>query len=45
MLDDGLLDPLPDAAFALHVMPNGPHGIFSGKAGPLLASADSFKSA
>jgi hippurate hydrolase len=40
MLEDGLLDPLPDAAFALHVMPNAPHGIFSGRAGPLLASAD-----
>ena len=26
MLDDGLLDPLPDAAFALHIMPNAPHG-------------------
>jgi hippurate hydrolase len=40
MLEDGLLDPLPDAAFALHVMPNGPHGVFSGRGGPLLASAD-----
>ena len=40
MLEDGLLDPLPDAAFALHIMPNGPHGVFSGRAGPLLASAD-----
>ncbi len=40
MLDDGLLEPLPDAAFALHVMPNAPHGVLSGKAGPLLASAD-----
>ena len=40
MLDDGLLDPLPDAAFALHVMPNAPHGIFAGRAGPLLASSD-----
>ena len=40
MLEDGLLDPLPDAAFALHIMPNGPHGIFSGRAGPLLASSD-----
>jgi amidohydrolase len=40
MLDDGIIDPLPDAAFALHVMPNGPHGVFSGRAGPLLASAD-----
>ncbi|WP_448586355.1 M20 metallopeptidase family protein [Thermaurantiacus sp.] len=40
MLADGLLDPLPDAAFALHVMPNAPHGVFGGRAGPLLASAD-----
>lgn len=40
MLDDGLIDPLPDAAFALHVMPNAPHGLFSSKAGPLLASSD-----
>ena len=40
MIDDGLLDPLPDAAFALHVMPNAPHGVFGGRPGPLLASAD-----
>lgn len=40
MLDEGLIDPLPDAAFALHVMPNGRHGLFMGKPGPLLASAD-----
>ncbi|MFN3592446.1 MAG: M20 family metallopeptidase [Thermaurantiacus sp.] len=40
MMEDGLLDPLPDAAFALHVMPNAPHGVFGGRAGPLLASAD-----
>ncbi len=40
MLDDGLLDPLPDAAFALHVMPNLERGVFGGRAGPLLASAD-----
>ncbi len=40
MLDDGLLNPLPDAAFALHIMPNGPHGIFSGRTGALLASSD-----
>jgi amidohydrolase len=40
MLDDGLLDPLPDAAFALHIMPNAPRGIFTGRAGPLLASSD-----
>ena len=43
MLDDGLIDPLPDAAFALHVMPNAPHGVFGGRAGPLLASADKLR--
>ena len=42
MLDDGLIDPLPDAAFALHIMPNSPHGLIAGRAGPLLASADQF---
>ena len=40
MLDDGLIDPLPDAAFALHIMPNAPHGVFTGRAGALLASSD-----
>jgi len=43
MLEDGLLDPLPDAAFALHVMPNAPHGLFTGREGPLLASADTLR--
>lgn len=43
MLEDGLLDPLPDAAFALHVFPNAPHGVFGGRAGPLLAAADQFR--
>jgi amidohydrolase len=42
MLDDGLIDPLPDAAFALHIMPNSPHGLVAGRAGALLASADQF---
>jgi len=47
MLEDGLLggtggDPLPDAAFALHVMPNAPHGLVTGRAGPLMAAADQF---
>lgn len=42
MLEDGLIDPLPDAAFALHIMPNSPHGLVAGRAGPLLASADQF---
>lgn len=40
MLEDGLLDPLPDAAFALHVMPNAPHGLVAGRTGPLMAAAD-----
>jgi len=40
MLDDGLIDPLPDAAFALHVMPNARHGQIAGRAGALLAAAD-----
>jgi hippurate hydrolase len=42
MLDDGLIDPLPDAAFALHIMPNSPHGMVAGRTGALLASADQF---
>jgi hippurate hydrolase len=40
MLDDGLIDPLPDAAFALHIMPNARHGVFGGRAGALLAATD-----
>ncbi|WP_088310550.1 M20 metallopeptidase family protein [Novosphingobium sp. B 225] len=47
MLQDGLLGgrdgkSLPDAAFALHVMPNAPHGLVAGRAGPLMAAADQF---
>ena len=40
MLDDGLISPLPDAAFALHIMPNSPHGLIAGREGALLAAAD-----
>ena len=40
MLEDGLLDPLPEAAFALHVWPNAPHGRIEGRAGAMMASAD-----
>ncbi|MEO8927701.1 MAG: M20 family metallopeptidase [Caulobacteraceae bacterium] len=40
MIDDGLLDPLPDAAFALHISPNMPAGVFASRTGPLLASSD-----
>jgi hippurate hydrolase len=41
MMDDGLLtDPTPDAAFALHISPNMPRGMFGSRHGSLLASAD-----
>ena len=40
MLDDGLLDPLPDAAFAIHIMPNARHGVIGSRDGALLAAAD-----
>jgi len=40
MIEDGLLDPSPDAAFALHIMPTAPHGLVAGRSGPLLAAAD-----
>jgi amidohydrolase len=46
MLNDGLLGggadgtALPDAAFALHVMPNARHGLVAGRAGALLAATD-----
>jgi amidohydrolase len=52
MLDDGLLggenssrtdDPLPDAAFALHIMPNARHGMVAGRPGALMAAADQFE--
>ena len=43
MIDDGLLDPLPDAAFALHISPNMPVGVFAGRTGALLASSDKLR--
>ncbi|MBI1943460.1 MAG: amidohydrolase [Betaproteobacteria bacterium] len=44
MIDDGLLaDPAPEAAFALHVMPNAPAGSFGARPGPMLASADELR--
>jgi hippurate hydrolase len=43
MLDDGLIDPLPDAAFALHIMPNAPWGVVGGRTGALLASNDKLR--
>ena len=49
MLDDGLLGgegtgrPLPDVAYALHVMPNARHGMIAGRAGAIMASADELR--
>jgi len=40
MIAEGLLDPLPDAAFALHIMPNYRHGVLTVRAGAMLAAAD-----
>lgn len=41
MIEDGLLDdPAPDAAFALHISPNHAAGKVVGRAGAMLASAD-----
>jgi hippurate hydrolase len=41
MIEDGLLeDPAPDAAFAIHIMPNAPEGLLASRPGPLLAAAD-----
>ena len=43
MLEDGLIDPLPDAAFALHISPNMPKGVIASRGGPLLASSDKIR--
>ncbi|HEU0309870.1 MAG TPA: M20 family metallopeptidase [Sphingomicrobium sp.] len=41
MIDEGMLgDPLPDAAFALHIWPTLPHGTVACRAGAMLASTD-----
>lgn len=43
MIEDGLLDPLPHAAFALHISPNMPRGVFAGRTGAQLASSDKLR--
>jgi amidohydrolase len=43
MIEDGLIDPLPDAAFALHISPNMPAGVIATRTGPLLASSDKIR--
>jgi amidohydrolase len=42
MIEDGLIDkhPKPDGAFAMHITPNVPTGIFTAKAGAFMASTD-----
>lgn len=41
MIADGLLDiARPEAAFALHISPNAPAGVFVGREGAILASTD-----
>jgi amidohydrolase len=42
MIEEGLLEPRPDFAFALHASPYTAPGTFAGKGGPLMASADVF---
>lgn len=40
MIEEGLLEPLPQAAFALHIMPNQRHGLLTSRAGAIMAAAD-----
>ncbi len=44
MIEDGLIDrhPKPDGAFAMHISPNIPAGVFTAKAGAFMASTDNF---
>ncbi|AKM08948.1 M20 metallopeptidase family protein [Croceicoccus naphthovorans] len=43
MIEDGLLDPKPDAAFAYHIIPNAPHGLFVCREGALMAASDAIE--
>lgn len=45
MIEEGLIDadPKPDAAFALHIIPNIKTGTFAGRAGPIMGSADAWQ--
>ena len=46
MIEDGLIDvhhPRPDAAFAMHITPNVPTGVFTAKAGAFMASTDTIE--
>ena len=43
MIEDGLLDPKPDAAYAIHVIPNAPHGLIGARAGAIMVAADQLR--
>jgi amidohydrolase len=45
MIEEGLVetDPKPDAAFALHIIPNIKTSTFAGKPGPIMSSADAWR--
>lgn len=45
MIEEGLIDadPKPDAAFALHIIPNIKTSTFAGRAGPIMGSADAWE--
>lgn len=45
MIEDGLIDrhPKPDGAFAMHISPNIPAGVFTAKAGAFMASTDTIR--
>ena len=45
MIEDGLIDrhPSPDGAFALHITPNIPSGVFASRQGPFMASTDTIE--
>jgi len=42
MIDEGVLDGV-DAAYALHITPNGPAGYVFSRPGPIMAAADEFR--
>jgi hippurate hydrolase len=45
MIDEGLLEPVPDlgAAFAIHISPFYPPGVVASRPGPIMAAADYFQ--
>ena len=45
MIEDGLIDrhPKPDGAFAMHITPNVPTGVFTARAGAFMASTDTLE--